>query len=143
MRRQKARAKVLTLGPRSVRTDSREPALSEADGRLSLRGHCFSHHLRELPDVFLRRVERAHPADDRLLFDPHVEEVTLFYPGDGAGRDLREDAVGFNLPDDLYPRNAADFFFQQASYAIGVLGAAMPEIVGQQSLELRGDEAHF
>src|SRR3979490_415399 len=139
----KSKRESLSARPRSARPDSREPALSEAEGRLSLRDHCLSHDLGELPDIFFRCVERAHPADDGFLFDPHVEEVTLFDLLDGVSRDLREDAVGFNLPHNLYSWNAADFFFQQASHAIGVLRAAMPEIIGQQSLELRGDETHF
>src|SRR3977135_862247 len=124
----KSKRESLSAKPRSARPDSREPALSEAEGRLSLRDHCFSHHLGELPDIFFRCVERAHPADDGFLFDPHVEEVTLFDPGNGMSGDLREDTVGLNLPDDLYAWDPADFFFQQPRHAICVLSTAMPEI---------------
>jgi len=57
---------------------------------------------------------------------------------DGVARDLREYAIRFHLPHDSDSRNAADFFFQQLGHAVGVLGAAPPEIVGKQRLELRG-----
>src|SRR5258708_1595663 len=105
----KKQARVLSPGLRSARPDSREPALSETEGRLSLRGHRSSHDLRKFPYILFRGVERAHPAHDGLLFYPHVEEVTLFDPGDSVDWDLCENAVGFNFPDDLYPGNAADF----------------------------------
>src|SRR4030081_54962 len=139
----KSKRESLSARPRSPRPDSRKPALSEAEGRLSLCDHCLSHDLGELPDIFFRCVERAHPADDGFLFDPHVEKVALLNLGDGMGRDFREDPVGFHLPDNLYSWDPADFFFEQPRHAICVLSTAMPEIVGQQRLELCGDETHL
>src|SRR5580658_2763617 len=100
-------------------------------------------YLGEVFHVLFGGIEGAHPADDAFFFNPHVEKVAGFDFFDGMAWDLNEYSVGFDLPDDLYLRDEADFLFQQASHAIGVFGAAAPEVVREQSFELHGDEAHF
>src|ERR1700722_17469195 len=103
----------------------------------------FGDHGGQVPDVFFGGVEGAHPADDAFVLNPHVEEVAGFDFFDGVAGDLDEYAIGLHFPDDFHSGDKADLFFQQASHAIGVFGAAAPEVVREQSFELHGDEAHF
>jgi hypothetical protein len=67
----------------------------------------------------------------------------LFDLVDAGAGDLREDAVGLDVPDNLDLRDFFQLGFEQASHAIGVLGAAAPEIASEQGFELHGDETHF
>src|SRR5216683_3112042 len=91
----------------------------------------FRNNFREFLNVFFRRIERTHPAHDRFFFDPHVEKVMLPDLLDGMMRNLREDAVGFDLPNYFDFRNAGDFFLQEPRHAVGVFGASPPEVMGQ------------
>ena len=109
-------------------------------GRL---GHCLRDELGEVSNILFGRIERAHPAHDRLLFNPSVEKVAFPNLGNGVAWNLGEDTIGFDLPDDFHCRYSSDLFFQESSHAIGVLSAAPPEIVGQQCLQLNGDETHL
>src|SRR5438034_6657724 len=57
----------------------------------------LAQEFRKVFDVFFRRVERAHPAHNRLLFIPDIKEVTLLKFTDGVLRDLGEDSVSFHF----------------------------------------------
>src|SRR5271157_1030095 len=78
------------------------------------KGSCFSpgsahdrlcHHLHKILYIFLRGIERAHPAHDALLLDPGIEEIPLLDLRHGLPRNLREHSVGLDLPHDLDLRN--------------------------------------
>src|SRR5271155_836522 len=97
---------------------------------------CYNPH--KIANILFRGVERAHPAHDRFLFHPHIEEVVLLDFFDGVTGDLSEHAVGFDLPNNLDSGNASHFLFQQSSHAVGMFGATPPEVVSEQRLELRG-----
>jgi hypothetical protein len=101
------------------------------DVESSLRPDCFRNRSGEFLNVFFRRVERAHPAHHRFLFHPSIEKGMLPDLLDGMTRDLREDAVGFDLPNYLYFRKVSDFSLQQPCHAVGVFGISPPKIVAQ------------
>src|SRR5580692_3060149 len=103
----------------------------------------LSYHPHKVPNILFCGVERAHPAYDRFLFHPHIEEVVLLDFFYGVTGDLSEDAVGLDLPNNFDSWNAAHFLFQKASHAVGMFGAAPPEVIGEQGLELCGDESHL
>src|SRR5580704_7032835 len=85
----------------------------------------------KIVNIIFGGVERAHPADDRFLFHPHIEKVVLLNFFNRLARNLGEHAVGFNLPNNLDSGNATHFLFQQASHAVGMFGTAPPEVVGE------------
>jgi len=94
-------------------------------------------------DVLFGGVERAHPADNGFFFDPHIKKILLHDLIDGGPGDLRKDAIGFDGPHDSESWDAAEFPFEKAGHAVGMLGVASPEIAGQERLELHRDKAHL
>src|SRR5580698_7091393 len=62
----------------------------------------------KLVDIVFGGVEGAHPAHDRLLLDPHIEEVVPLNLFNGVAGDLSEDAIGLDLPHNFQFRDAAD-----------------------------------
>src|ERR1700691_933430 len=91
------------------------------------------HALCKPSNIFLRGIERAHPADNRFFLNPGVEEVSLPDFFNGVAGNLREDAIGLDFPDDFDAGNAADLLLQRAGSAVGVFSAAPPKIVREQS----------
>ena len=103
----------------------------------------LAQEFRKVFDVFFRRVERAHPAHNRLLFIPDIKEVTLLKFTDGVLRDLGEDSVSFHFVNHLHLRNLADFLLQQFRHAVRVLGIMQPDVIGEQGFELHSQKTHF
>src|SRR5215468_9331385 len=103
----------------------------------------LGHALREFAHVLFSRVERTHPAHDSLFLNPRIEEILLLNLLDGVLRNLREDTVGFDLPHDAHLWNLSDLRLEHLCHPVGMLGAALPQILGQQGLKLHRDESHL